>query len=330
MSRKKKKSKIGYIIIFLIISIIGIISPQTIEKIDTLLDVNEVSQVENIDSNTINNNLENIKLIKENEASQIEIDKEKLNILFLDVGQADSELIFYQDKLMVIDTGNVEDGEKIIEFLKELNISKIDYLIGTHIHEDHIGSMQYFIKEFEIDKIYLPYNDTSVNTYYKNLLNEILNNNMQIEEIEVGNIININDVECEVMAVDNNNPENQNDASIVIEMRYKDNKFLFTGDATKKVEEKRNWNDIDVLKVGHHGSNTSSSEEFVSQVKPEVSIISVGKDNSYNLPKQNVIDVLKSKGSKIFRTDEDGTIQIISNGTDYEIITIKRSFDGNK
>ncbi len=330
MSRKKKKSKIGYIIIFLIISIIGIISPQTIEKIETLVDVNEVSQVENIDSNTINSNLENIKLIKENEASQLEIDKEKLNILFLDVGQADSELIFYQDKLMVIDTGNVEDGEKIIEFLKELNISKIDYLIGTHIHEDHIGSMQYFIKEFEIDKIYLPYNDTSVNTYYKNLLNEILNKNMQIEEIEVGNIININDVECEVMAVDNNNPENQNDASIVIEMRYKDNKFLFTGDATKKVEEKRNWNDIDVLKVGHHGSNTSSSEEFVSQVKPEVSIISVGKDNSYNLPKQNVIDVLKSKGSKIFRTDEDGTIQITSNGTDYEIITIKRSFDGNK
>lgn len=323
--KKKKKNKILYGLIVLIIAIIGIISPQTIEKMEDLYNQNNI--VLQVSTNTVNNGIK--KDITENDVSEITIDKEKLNILYLDVGQADSELIFYKDKLIVIDTGNLNDGEKIISYLKKMNITKIDYLIGTHIHEDHIGSMQYFVKEFEIGNIYIPYNDTSVNTYYKNLLKEILNKNLQVEEVEVGNKFNIEDLECEILAVDNTNPEDQNDASIVIEMTYKNNKFLFTGDATKEVEKKREWNDIDVLKVGHHGSNTSSSESFISQVKPEVSIISVGKDNSYNLPKQSVIDTLEKVGSKVYRTDEDGTIQIVSNGTDYEIYKIEKSFDGS-
>lgn len=326
--KKKDKKKVIYLIILLVIAIIGTISPKTLENLEKIYNENTLNEVTQVSSNVIKN--ENNLGIIENNASEINIDKEKLNILYLDVGQADSELILYKDKVIVIDTGNLNDGDKIISYLKELNITKIDYLIGTHIHEDHIGSMQYFIKEFEIGNIYLPYNDTSVNTYYKNLLAEILNKNLQVDEVEAGNKFNIEDLECEIMAVDNTNPEDQNDASIVIEMTYKNNKFLFTGDATKEVEEKRLWNDIDVLKVGHHGSNTSSSEGFISQIKPEVSIISVGKDNSYNLPKQAIIDILKNSGSKVYRTDEDGTIQIVSDGTNYEIYKIDRSFDGNE
>lgn len=315
--KKKDKKKI-YFLIVLIIAIIGLISPQTIEYFN-----NSYTQ------NNINNSVAH-ETISENTVSEIKIDKEKLNILYLNVGQADSQLIFYKDKLIIIDTGNVNDGEKIINFLKEQNITRIDYLIGTHIHEDHIGSMQYFIKEFEIDKIYMPYNDTSVNTYYKNLLTEILNKNLQIDELEVGNKFNIEDLECEIMAIDNNQPEDQNDASIVIEIRYKENKFLFTGDATKKVEKTRVWNDIDVLKVGHHGSNTSSSKEFIEQIKPEISIISVGKNNSYNLPKEEIINSLEMLNSKIYRTDIDGTIQIVSDGETYEVLKIDKSFDGSE
>lgn len=324
---KKMKKKV-YIALVITVAIIGIISPKTLEKINEKLNVETTYAISNEVRDKSNNELQTH--IVEEISNEINIEKEKLNILYLDVGQADSQLILYKDKTIVIDTGNVNDDDKIIAYLKELNISKIDYLIGTHIHEDHIGSMQFFVKEFEIGKIYLPYNDTSVNVYYKNLLTEILNKELSVEEVAVGDKFNVEDLECEIMAVDNSQPEDQNDASIVIEITYKNNKFLFTGDATKEVEEKRKWNDIDVLKVGHHGSATSTTSEFVSQIKPEVSIISVGKDNKYNLPKESTINTLKNENSKVYRTDEDGTIQIVSDGEKYEIYKIDRSFDGSK
>ncbi len=302
------------IILFFIIGIVATFYPEALQ-----------------DVNTDNENISNIKnsVISEKQEKEINIDSEKLNILYLDVGQADSQLIFYKNKLMIIDTGNVNDGEKIVAFLKEKNITTIDYLIGTHIHEDHIGSMQYIVKEFNIGKMYLPYNESNTSIYYKNLLTEVLNKNLEINELEIGNKINIEDLECEVMAVDNSEPEDANDASIVLEMTYKKYKFLFTGDATKKVENSRGWKDIDVLKVGHHGSDTSSSKNFIDSIKPEISIISVGEGNNYNLPKESIIKRLEDTGSKVYRTDKHGTIQIIVDENMYEIYKIDRSFDGN-
>lgn len=115
----------------------------------------------------------------------------------------------------------------------------------------------------------------------------------------------------------------------MLEMTYKKYKFLFTGDATKKVENSRGWKDIDVLKVGHHGSDTSSSKNFIDSIKPEISIISVGEGNNYNLPKESIIKRLEDTGSKVYRTDKHGTIQIIVDENMYEIYKIDRSFDGN-
>lgn len=312
--KKREKKLLLYIILFFIIGIVATFYPEALQ-----------------DVNTDNENISNIKnsVISEKQEKEINIDSEKLNILYLDVGQADSQLIFYKNKLMIIDTGNVNDGEKIVAFLKEKNITTIDYLIGTHIHEDHIGSMQYIVKEFNIGKMYLPYNESNTSIYYKNLLTEVLNKNLEINELEIGNKINIEDLECEVMAVDNSEPEDANDASIVLEMTYKKYKFLFTGDATKKVENSRGWKDIDVLKVGHHGSDTSSSKNFIDSIKPEISIISVGEGNNYNLPKESIIKRLEDTGSKVYRTDKHGTIQIIVDENMYEIYKIDRSFDGN-
>ncbi len=312
--KKREKKLLLYIILFFIIGIVATFYPEALQ-----------------DVNTDNENISNIKnsVISEKQEKEINIDSKKLNILYLDVGQADSQLIFYKNKLMIIDTGNVNDGEKIVAFLKEKNITTIDYLIGTHIHEDHIGSMQYIVKEFNIGKMYLPYNESNTSIYYKNLLTEVLNKNLEINELEIGNKINIEDLECEVMAVDNSEPEDANDASIVLEMTYKKYKFLFTGDATKKVENSRGWKDIDVLKVGHHGSDTSSSKNFIDSIKPEISIISVGEGNNYNLPKESIIKRLEDTGSKVYRTDKHGTIQIIVDENMYEIYKIDRSFDGN-
>lgn len=312
--KKREKKLLLYIILFFIIGIVATFYPEALQ-----------------DVNTDNENISNIKnsVISEKQEKEINIDSKKLNILYLDVGQADSQLIFYKNKLMIIDTGNVNDGEKIVAFLKEKNITTIDYLIGTHIHEDHIGSMQYIVKEFNIGKMYLPYNESNTSIYYKNLLTEVLNKNLEINELEIGNKINIEDLECEVMAVDNSEPEDANDASIVLEMTYKKYKFLFTGDATKKVENSRGWKDIDVLKVGHHGSDTSSSKNFIDSIKPEISIISVGEGNNYNLLKESIIKRLEDTGSKVYRTDKHGTIQIIVDENMYEIYKIDRSFDGN-
>ena len=132
------------------------------------------------------------------------------------------------------------------------------------------------------------------------------------------------------MSVDNSEPENANLSSIVIQLSYGNKNYLFMGDAESENEKARDWNDIDVLKVGHHGSLTSSSNEFLKQVLPEIAIISVGKDNSYGLPKDKIIDRISNLGTTIYRTDYDGTIQLISDGNINEIVKIELSFDGNE
>lgn len=322
--KKRKRNLYKYFFILFIIILLGILSPDIFRTLEDNSNTKSLEKSNIISNQIIQNNI-NISEIKE-----IDIDKEKLNILYLDVGQADSEIIFYKDKLIIIDTGNSNDSEKIISFLKDRNVTKIDYLIGTHIHEDHIGSMQYIVKEFEIENMYLPYNESNTSIYYKNLLIEVSNKNLMINEVEVGDKLNIEDLECEIKAVDNNEPKNANDASIVIEMSYKNYKFLFTGDATKKVEDLGTWNDIDVLKVGHHGSDTSNSLAFIDTIKPEISIISVGKDNNYNLPKESTINRLENAGSKVYRTDIDGTIQIVVDENSYELYKIDKNFDGNR
>ena len=130
------------------------------------------------------------------------------------------------------------------------------------------------------------------------------------------------------MGVRNDEPENLNETSITLELTYGKLKYLFMADAEIVNEEQHTWNDVDVLKVGHHGSISSTSNEFLSQVLPEVSIISVGKDNDYNLPEEDVLKRLYEMGSQIYRTDQDGTIEIISDGEQNEILKIDISFDG--
>ncbi len=263
-------------------------------------------------------------------SENINIDNNKLNILFFDVGQADSQLIICNGKTMLIDAGNSKDGEKLVNGIKALGISKLDYVIGTHVHEDHIGGMSYIIDSFDIGAFYLPYNTNTTSSYYKRLLTSISNKGLEITEAVIGEKIEFSSAICEIMSVDNNEPENANLASIILQISYGTQKYLFMGDAETENEKSRNWEDIDVLKVGHHGSNTSSSEKFLKQVLPEIAIISVGEGNSYGLPKDKIIDRFEKMGTTIYRTDEDGTIQIVSDGNTNEIIKIELSFDGNE
>lgn len=340
MGRKRKKKvkidsekfiKFAVLIVLFGIMILAVCSPQSLSKIESVYGI-KISDYIEYDEEIGSSGLYENKINVETKTSdELVCEKDKLNIFFLDVGQADSSLIVYNDMSMLIDAGNVNDGELILEGIKKLGLKDIDYVIGTHIHEDHLGGLKDVVKGIDIGKIYLPYNDSSTTKYYKELLKVIQSKDMMIEEALVGDKIKFTDkIEVEIMAVDNNQPEDANDASIVVELSYGDMDYLFMGDATTKVEKGRVWNDIDVLKVGHHGSNTSSSKSFLEQVSPEISIISVGKENTYGLPKDTIIKRLNSVGTNIYRTDNVGTIQIISDGKDNELLEIDVSFDGNE
>lgn len=340
MGRKRKKKvkidsekmiKFAVLIVLFGIMILAVCSPQSLSKIESVYGI-KISDYIEYDEEIGSSGLYENKINVETKTSdELVCEKDKLNIFFLDVGQADSSLIVYNDMSMLIDAGNVNDGELILEGIKKLGLKDIDYVIGTHIHEDHLGGLKDVVKGIDVGKIYLPYNDSSTTKYYKELLKVIQSKDMMIEEALVGDKIKFTDkIEVEIMAVDNNQPEDANDASIVVELSYGDMDYLFMGDATTKVEKGRVWNDIDVLKVGHHGSNTSSSKSFLEQVSPEISIISVGKENTYGLPKDTIIKRLNSVGTNIYRTDNVGTIQIISDGKDNELLEIDVSFDGNE
>lgn len=244
-----------------------------------------------------------------------------LRVYYLDVGQADSILVMDKEITMLIDAGTNEAGEKVVNFLKDKGITKIDYLIGTHPHEDHIGGLDDVIDNFDIGTIYMPKMQATTKTF-EDVLDSIAAKNLQVTTPVVGNKFTLTDADCTIMATDTEDTEdNLNLSSIVIRMTYGGNSFLFMGDAEAEVEEARKWQPADVLKVGHHGSKTSSTQNFIYQVMPSIAIIQVGKDNSYNLPNQETIDKLNSVGTTIYRTDEDGTILVISDGVNIKVET---------
>jgi len=258
----------------------------------------------------------------------------KLSIHYFDVGQADSELIIATKEdgtksVMMIDAGNNEDGNNLVKYIKALGIDRIDYLVGTHAHEDHIGGMAKIIKNFDIGTIYMPDVSTTTRTY-ENVLTETSKKGLGISTCNIGDTFSIGSGICTVMNVRNEEQNDLNDTSICLHLVYGEKKFLFMGDASENMEKDVAWLGVDVLKVGHHGSKTSTSEEFLNQIKPKVAIISAGKDNNYGHPNIETLERLESIGAEIYRTDEQGTILLTSDGNTYNIEGIKTNIDGNK
>lgn len=252
----------------------------------------------------------------------------KLQIYFFDVGQADSILVIADEQTMLIDAGNNEDGPLLVNYINGLGIQKIDYLVGTHPHEDHIGGLDDIINSFEIGKIYMPDVTTTTSTFMS-VLEAISNKGLSITKCEIGSTFGVGDGICTIMSVENEEKDNLNLNSIVIHMAYGDKTFLFTGDAEKENEAGISWPDVDVLKVAHHGSDTSSSQKFLTSIKPETAIISVGANNTYSHPSKDVLNRLQELGTKVYRTDEVGTILLTSDGKTYNIQTFMTALDGN-
>ena len=233
-----------------------------------------------------------------------------MEILFLDVSQGDSILLHYpHDKYnILIDTGgnyNYEISKNIIiPYLKSKGINKIDYLILTHGDYDHMGESINLIENFKVEKVI--FNCGEFNDLEKELIKVLEKKKIKyyscIKDLNIDN--------SKLYFLQTKEYDNENDNSSVIYFNYYNYKFLFMGDAStereKDILEKYNLKDVDFLKVGHHGSNTSSSEEFINSINPKYSLISVGKNNRYGHPNKEVLDTLND--SKIYRTDQDGSI----------------------
>ena len=267
--------------------------------------------------------------INNSKFADVDLNNEDFNVLFMYVGQADSTLIKYKNKTMLIDAGNNEDGKNIVKFLKDKGISKLDYIVGTHYDEDHIGGLDDIIENFDIGKFYLS-NGGELGPNYYNLEKAAKKKNLTITIPKVGDKIDFGDVDMEVMAASKFDGKNDNNASIVIQAKYGSRKYLFMGDLEKQEEAKRKWNEVDVLKAGHHGSNTSTTQEFLNQVKPKYVFVSAGKNNKYRLPNVKAMERIEKTGAKIFRTDvNESSFWLTSNGNDIDIKEVSINLDGN-
>ena len=252
-----------------------------------------------------------------------------LEIYFFDVGQGDSIFIKENDYSMLIDAGNDEDGELLVNYLKnELNISNINYVVGTHPHEDHIGGLDNIISSFDIETILLP-NATTTSKTFEDVLDAIEQKEYKITVPKIDEEYNLDNMNFKVIYVGKDESD-LNNTSIVLKLTYGNTSYLFTGDATSKAEKKMLDKDIksDVLKVGHHGSNYSCTDIFLDKVNPKYAIIEVGKNNSYEHPNDITLDKLNERNIKIYRTDIDGTIKLVSDGTIINFEKIETNVNG--
>ena len=251
-----------------------------------------------------------------------------LDITYLDVGQADSILIQNEGHNMLIDAGNNEDGPLLVQYFKEQNITKFDYLITTHPHEDPIGGMDDIINNFDIEKIYMPDITTTTKTFL-DVLEAIEKKNMTYDVPNINQNFTLGNTLFQVIYT-GNDKKNLNNSSIILKATFKNTSYLFTGDATSEVEKKILNKDIQatVLKVGHHGSKYSTTTDFLNKVNPKYAIISVGKNNSYNHPNQVTINKLEKKNIEIHRTDQEGSIFLKSDGKTINITSKKTNTNG--
>ncbi|NEZ47445.1 MBL fold metallo-hydrolase [Clostridium niameyense] len=242
----------------------------------------------------------------------------KMLVHYIDVGQGDSELIQLNDKNILIDAGTRKSSDKVVSYLKKQNIKKLDYVIATHPHEDHIGGIPAVLKNFEVDTFYAP-KKTANTKIFKDMISELKNKNLKINVAKAGKTLDIgNNAEAKFVAPNNDNYQKTNDYSAVIKITYGSSKFLFTGDAEKLSEKEMLSNHIDiscnVLKAGHHGSHSSSSKEFLDKTNPKTVIISCGKNNDYGHPHKETLKELKKRNIQVYRTDIDGDIILTSDG----------------
>lgn len=246
-----------------------------------------------------------------------------LEVHFIDVGQGDSILIKSNGENMLIDGGGRSTSEKVVSYLENQGVKDLKYVVGTHPHEDHIGGLVSVLDNFNVENIMMP-NIISNTKVFEDLLDAIEREKLKIKKPVVLDTLNLGDAELLVLGPNSDKYSITNNYSIVLKLQHGYNSFLFTGDAEKQseIEMIEAHNSIlksDVLKTGHHGSNTSSNPQFLDAVDPKYSIISVATKNIYDHPSKDILKDLEKRDIIYYRTDIDGDIVIKSNGKNIEL-----------
>lgn len=258
---------------------------------------------------------------------------ERLQVHFLDVGQADAALLQYKGQYMLVDTGDVDGRPALVQKLKEKGVHTLDVVLISHPHGDHLGGMAALFDQFHIKQIY-DNGQASRTAMYKNYVKNIVRKKISYKALKKGDRIAFaDDVVCHVLwppsegaAEDVVSESGQtNNQSVVCKISFGSFSVLFTGDAQREAEEqilrhvRRNDLKATILKAGHHGSKTSSSPAFIEAVRPEAVVVSCGAGNSYGFPHTAVLAALKKQKADVYRTDRDGAISVVSDGQGYTI-----------
>ena len=234
---------------------------------------------------------------------------------FIDVGQADAALVLCDGEAMLIDGGNAEDSSLLYSYLKKHGVTHLDYVIGTHAHEDHIGGIAGALNYATAGVVLCPvtYYDSKA---FQNFAKTVNNQGVSITVPSAGQTFQLGSASCRILAANTSN--DTNNSSIVLRIVYGKTSFLFTGDAERETEQailnSGQTLQSTVLKVGHHGSDTSTSYVWLREIMPEYAVISVGKGNSYGHPTEEVLSRLRDADVKTFRTDMQGDIVCVSDG----------------
>ena len=244
-----------------------------------------------------------------------------LYVHYIDVGQGDSELVCCGGRYMLIDAGTPLAGDTVVEYIQDLGIKKLDYVVCTHGHADHCGGLDAVVESFDVDTIFTsPYAGDAAS--YLRFVETVENAQLTLEVPDQGVQYRLGDARFEFIGpLEDHN--NVNDDSLVMRLTYGDTSFLFTGDMTADAEKEliEDGENVkcDVLKVGHHGSSGSSCYQFLYEAEPKIAVISCGRDNDYGHPHEETLGRLKDAGVTVYRTDELGSIVIFSDG-----ITVER------
>lgn len=242
-----------------------------------------------------------------------------LRVHFIDVGQADAILVQSPEgETLLIDGGNGADGELVANYLKEQGIKKLSAIVATHPHEDHIGGLPAVLQAIGAKVLYMP-DATSTTKTFERFLDAAQSRADKVVQAKTDLKMTIGSATATFLSPDaGQHFDELNDYSAVLQLKFGSTTMLFTGDAEKPVEQilmKRAVNlKSDLLKVGHHGGSTSSSEEFLKAVAPNLAVLMVGKDNDYGHPHRETMQRLEKTSARILRTDRDGTIVVNSDG----------------
>ncbi len=241
----------------------------------------------------------------------------QLQLYMLDVGQGDALLLRCGQDTMLIDAGTNAQAVSLVERLKRMEVTSLDLVIGTHPHEDHIGGLDAVIEAFPVETLIMPRVQHNTKTF-EDVLDAAAAASLTITAPEVEQSYALGEALVTILGPVRFDEDDLNNASVVCRVDFAGRSILLAGDAEKKEERELLLSKLllsaDVLKVGHHGSNTSTSQDFLLAASPEIALISCGKNNSYGHPAAETLSRLQSAGARIYRTDQNGTITVVIDG----------------